>query len=205
MQHRHSELRTCQLPPAHSILKRVFNTPEKVKELALACGVKTTHVHKWLRGGESSAPSDLDRLCKVIFLAATFGEEGISGAGLIADYVREYFLTIVEQSATPYADEQDRVSDSSELLREATDAVNALVSGAICRNPQRIGQAARQGRRGHQPPERHADGGAEMSAQPQPKSTPQARAIFGLAKERGLDEADCAPSSRGDESCRAGR
>ena len=112
MQHRHSELRTCQLPPAHSILKRVFNTPEKVKELALACGVKTTHVHKWLRGGESSAPSDLDRLCKVIFLAATFGEEGISGAGLIADYVREYFLTIVEQSATPYADEQDRVSNS---------------------------------------------------------------------------------------------
>ena len=29
-----------------------------------------------------------------------------------------------------------------------------------------------------------------MSAQPQPKSTPQVRAIFGLAKERGLDEAE---------------
>jgi hypothetical protein len=119
-------LRTAQLPKPHEILRRVFNTPEKVKALALELGLSTNHVHKLLRG---AASSDLDRLCAAIFLASTFGDDGVRGAGLIADYVHEYRLTIIEQSATPYDGEHDRVLDSSSLLREATEAVDALMTG----------------------------------------------------------------------------
>jgi hypothetical protein len=110
-------------------MRRVFNTPEKVKAYALEAGVSTNHVHKWLRGGESGAPSDLDRLCSAIFLATTFGPEGVRGAGLLADYVREYMLTIVEQSASPYADEEERRHDAMSLFGEAKDAVEALTLG----------------------------------------------------------------------------
>lgn len=120
-------LRTCQLPEPHEILRRVFNTPDKVKALALLCSVHTNTVHKWLRGGDSSAPSDLDRLCKAIFLATTFGEEGVRGAGLIAEYVREYFLIIIEQS-TPYNDHSELVSDAVVLLRLATWATDAMLT-----------------------------------------------------------------------------
>lgn len=122
-------LSSAQLPKPHEILRRVFNTPDKVKALALEDGVSTNHAHKWLRGGESSAPSNLDRLCAEIFLATTFGPEGVRGAGLIADYVHEYLLTIIEQSASPYDGEHDRVLDSAALLREATEAVEALMTG----------------------------------------------------------------------------
>src|SRR4051794_2802642 len=107
-------LRNCQLPPEHEILNRVFNTPEKKKRLAnevLFCEV--THVHKLLRG---AARSDLGRLCAAITLAASFPDEtwehegeSLRRAGLLADYVREHYTTIVEENALPYADEHERV------------------------------------------------------------------------------------------------
>jgi transcriptional regulator with XRE-family HTH domain len=124
-----NRLHTATLPPPHEILARVFNTPEKVRQLARCCGVSDNHAYKWLRDGDTGAPSDLDRLCKAIFLASTFGADGLKDAGLIADYVREYFVTLVEMSAEPYAGEHERVLDSAELLREASEAVDALLTG----------------------------------------------------------------------------
>lgn len=117
------------LPPAHQIMARVFDSPEKVRQLARCCGVSDNHAYKWLRDGGTGAPSDLDRLCRVIFLASTFGPDGIRGAGLIADYVREFYVSLVEMSAEPYADERSRVIDSTDLLREAAEAVEALSLG----------------------------------------------------------------------------
>jgi hypothetical protein len=73
----------AQLPPAHQIMARVFDTPEKVRLLARCCGVSDNHPYKWLRDGGTGAPSDLDRLCKVIFPASTFGADGMKGAGLL--------------------------------------------------------------------------------------------------------------------------
>lgn len=124
-----AEQRPNALPPAHEILARVFNTTEKVKQLARACGVSDNHAYKWLRGGGTGEPSDLDRVCKIMFLASTFGAEGLKGAGLISEYVREHFASIQEMSAEPYASEHDRVIDSAELLREAAEAVEALSVG----------------------------------------------------------------------------
>lgn len=119
----------ANLPPAHQIMARVFDTPEKVRQLARCCGVSDNHAYKWLRDGGTGAPSDLDRLCKVIFLASTFGTEGIRGAGLIVHYVREFFDALVELSAEPYQSEYERVVDSTEILREAAEAVEALSLG----------------------------------------------------------------------------
>lgn len=119
-------LHTPTLPPPHEILARVFDTPDNVKRLARLNGVSDNHADKWLRGGESSSPSNLERLCKEIFLASRFD---LAGAGLIADYVREYYVTLVEMSATPYEGEHERVLDSAELLREASEAVDALLTG----------------------------------------------------------------------------
>jgi hypothetical protein len=119
-------LHTAALPPPHEILARVFDEPDKVKRLARLHGVSDNHADKWLRGGESSSPSNLERLCKEIFLASRFD---LKGAGLIADYVREYYVTLVEMSAEPYAGEHERVMDSAELLREASEAVDALLTG----------------------------------------------------------------------------
>lgn len=124
-----NRLHTAALPPPHEILARVFDTPERVRQLARCCGVSDNHAYKWLRDGDTGAPSDLDRLCKVIFLASTFGDEGMKGAGLIADYVREFYVALVEMSAEPYAGEHERVMDSAELLREASEAVDALLTG----------------------------------------------------------------------------
>ena len=117
------------LPPAHQILARVFDTPEKVRLLARCCGVSDNHAYKWLRDGGTGAPSDLDRICKVIFLASTFGPEGMKGAGLIADYVREFHVSLVELSAEPYQSDHERVVDSTSILREAAEAVEALSLG----------------------------------------------------------------------------
>ena len=119
----------ANLPPAHQILSRVFDTPEKVRQLARCCGVSDNHAYKWLRDGGTGAPSDLDRLCKVIFLASTFGTDGMKGAGLISDYVREFYVSLVELSAEPYASEHERVVDSTDILREAAEAVEALSLG----------------------------------------------------------------------------
>ncbi|MBV8857892.1 MAG: hypothetical protein JOZ02_13240 [Acidobacteria bacterium] len=116
----------AQLPPAHEIMARVFDTPDKVRQLARCCSVSDNHAYKWLRGGESGASSDLDRLCKVIFLASTFGADGMKGAGLLVDYVREFYVSLVELGAEPYHCEHERVVDSTEILREAAEAVEAL-------------------------------------------------------------------------------
>src|ERR687894_588996 len=116
----------AQLPPAHEIMARVFDTPDKVRQLARCCGVSDNHAYKWLRDGGPGAPSDLDRLCKVIFLASSFGPEGMKGAGLIVDYVREFHVSLVELSAEPYQSEHERVVDSTDILREAAEAVEAL-------------------------------------------------------------------------------
>jgi hypothetical protein len=124
-----NDLRTSPLPPAHELMARVFDTPEKVRRLARCCGVSDNHAYKWLRDGGTGAPSDLDRLCRIIFLASTFGADGTKGAGLVADYVRQYYVAIVEMSAEPYASEHERVVDSAELLREAAEAVQALSLG----------------------------------------------------------------------------
>ena len=110
-------------------MARVFDTPEKVRQLARCCSVSDNHAYKWLRDGGTGAPSDLDRLCKVIFLASTFGAEGMKGAGLLVHYVREFFDVLVELSAEPYSCEHDRVVDSTEILREAAEAVEALSLG----------------------------------------------------------------------------
>jgi hypothetical protein len=117
------------LPPAHEIMARVFDTPDKVRQLARCCGVSDNHSYKWLRDGGTGAPSDLDRLCRIIFLASTFGADGMRGAGLIADYVREFYVSLVELEAEPYACEHARVVDSTEILREAAEAVEALSLG----------------------------------------------------------------------------
>lgn len=122
-------MRNAQLPPPHEIMARVFDTPDKVRRLARACGVSPNHAYKWLRDGGTGAPSDLDRLCRIIFLASTFGPDGVRGAGLIADYVREHFVSIVELGAGPYASDRERVVDSAELLRNAAEAVEALSLG----------------------------------------------------------------------------
>lgn len=121
-----NRLHTPALPPPHEILARVFDSPEKVKRLARLNGVSDNHADKWLRGGESSAPSNLERLCKELFLASRFD---LARAGLIADYVREYYVSIVEISAEPYTSEHERVVDSAGLLREAAEAVEALSLG----------------------------------------------------------------------------
>jgi hypothetical protein len=118
-----NRLQTAALPPPHEILARVFNDPDRVKRLARLNGVSDNHADKWLRGGESSSPSNLERLCKEIFLATRFD---VRGAGVIADYVREFYLSLVEMSAEPYAGEHERVVDGTGLLREATEAVIAL-------------------------------------------------------------------------------
>ena len=110
-------------------MARVFDTPEKVRQLARCCSVSDNHAYKWLRDGGTGAPSDLDRLCKVIFLASTFSSDGMKGAGLIVHYVREFYDALVELSAEPYRDEHDRVVDSTSLLREAAEAVEALSLG----------------------------------------------------------------------------
>jgi transcriptional regulator with XRE-family HTH domain len=119
----------ANLPPAHEILARVFDTPDKVRQLARCCGVSDNHAYKWLRDGGTGAPSDLDRLCKVIFLASTFGADGMKGAGLIVHYVREFFDALVELSAEPYQSEHERVVESTQILREAAEAVEALSLG----------------------------------------------------------------------------
>lgn len=119
----------ANLPPAHEIMSRVFDTPDKVRQLARCCGVSDNHAYKWLRDGGTGAPSDLDRLCKVIFLAFTFGTDGMKGAGLIVHYVREFFDSLVELTAEPYSSEHERVIDSTEILREAAEAVEALSLG----------------------------------------------------------------------------
>lgn len=122
-----NRLQTAQLPPPYEILARVFDSPDKVKHLARLNGVSDHHADKWLRGGESSAPSNLERLCKEIFLASRFS---IEGAGLVADYVREYYVSIVELGAGGgYATERERVVDSAALLHEAAEAVEALSLG----------------------------------------------------------------------------
>jgi len=124
-------LRNCQLPPESEILTRVFNTPEKKRRLAnevLFCEVQ--HVHKILRG---AVRSDLGRVCAAITLAATFPDESwepegesLRRAGLLADYVREHYLLIVEMDSPPYSSERDRVAHSLDILREAQQAVEAL-------------------------------------------------------------------------------
>jgi hypothetical protein len=119
----------AQLPSAHEILARVFDTPGKVRQLARCCSVSDNHAYKWLRGGETGAPSDLDRLCRIIFLASTFGADGMRGAGLLVYYVREFFDALVELSAEPYQSEHERVVDSTSILREAAEAVEALSLG----------------------------------------------------------------------------
>jgi hypothetical protein len=118
-----NRLQTATLPPPHEILARVFDSPDKVRKLARLNGISDHHADKWLRGGESSSPSNLERLCKEIFLATRFD---VRGAGLVADYVREFYLSLVEMSAEPYGGEHERVMDSADLLREATEAVIAL-------------------------------------------------------------------------------
>lgn len=120
---------TPSLPAPHTIMARAFDTPDKVRALAREMGVSPNHAYKWLRGGGTGAPSDLDRVCKMIFLAATFGEDGMRGAGLIADYFREFYVALVEMSAEPYGSDRERVADGTELLREAADAVEALSLG----------------------------------------------------------------------------
>lgn len=124
-----NERRTARLPPPHELMARVFDTPEKVRRLARTCGVSDNHAYKWLRDGGTGAPSDLDRLCRIIFLASTFGPDGMKGAGLLADYVREVYVVTVELSAEPYASDHERVIDSAELLHEAAEAVQALSLG----------------------------------------------------------------------------
>ena len=119
----------ANLPPACWIMAQVFNTPEKVRQLARCCGVSDNHAYKWLRDGGTGAPSDLDRLCKIIFLASTFGADGMTGAALISGYVGEFYLSLVELSAEPYSSEHERVVDSTEILREAAEAVEALSLG----------------------------------------------------------------------------
>lgn len=119
----------AKLPLAHQIMARVFDSPDKVRQLARCCGVSDNHAYKWLRDGATGAPSDLDRLCRIIFLASTFGADGMRGAGLIADYVREFYISLVELGAEPYLDEHERVVDSTEILREAAEAVEALSLG----------------------------------------------------------------------------
>ena len=111
------------------MMARVFDTPDKVRQLARCCGVSDNHAYKWLRDGGTGAPSDLDRLCRIIFLASTFGADGMKGAGLIVHYVREFFDSLVELEAEPYRDEHERVIDSTEILREAAEAVEALSLG----------------------------------------------------------------------------
>ena len=110
-------------------MARVFDTPDKVRRLARCCGVSDNHAYKWLRGGETGAPSDLDRLCRIIFLASTFGAEGMKGAGLLVYYVREFYDALVELSAEPYHSEHERVVDSTSILKEAAEAVEALSLG----------------------------------------------------------------------------
>jgi transcriptional regulator with XRE-family HTH domain len=119
----------ANLPPAHQIMARVFDTPDKVRQLARCCGVSDNHAYKWLRDGGTGAPSDLDRLCRIIFLASTFGPDGMKGAGLIVHYVREFFDSLVELTVEPYQSEHERVIDSTEILREAAEAVEALSLG----------------------------------------------------------------------------
>jgi hypothetical protein len=119
----------ANLPPAHELMARVFDTPDKVRRLARCCGVSDNHAYKWLRGGETGAPSDLDRLCRIIFLASTFGAEGMKGAGLLVYYVREFYDALVELSAEPYHSEHERVVDSTSILKEAAEAVEALSLG----------------------------------------------------------------------------
>ena len=113
-------------------MARVFDTPEKVKRLARTCGVSDNHAYKWLRDGGTGAPSDLDRLCRIIFLVTTWGD--MKGAGLLADYVREFYLSIRELEAQGYASEHERVVDSTDLLKEAAEAVEALSLGKPSRD-----------------------------------------------------------------------
>jgi hypothetical protein len=53
----------------------------------------------------------------------------MKGAGLIADYVREFYVSIQELDVQAYTSEHERVIDSTELLREAAEAVEALSLG----------------------------------------------------------------------------
>lgn len=124
-----NDLRTAALPPAHEIMARVFDTTEKVRRLARCCGVSDNHAYKWLRDGGTGAPSDLDRVCRIIFLVLTWGD--LEGAGLIADYVREAYCSARELSAEPYRAQLERVADALDLLRKAHDAAQLLSLGTV--------------------------------------------------------------------------
>ncbi|MGB9181119.1 MAG: hypothetical protein WCB68_17940 [Pyrinomonadaceae bacterium] len=127
---------TCQLPAAHEIYSRVFNSPHKIKRFAnevLYC--KVQHAHKILRG---AVRSDLARLCDTITLAASFQIEpyekedaNLFRAGLLADYPREHhFMLTEEHSSCGYASREERMNDGLEIFHQAADAIDALMSGA---------------------------------------------------------------------------
>lgn len=129
-----NQLRTQALPPEHEILSRVFNTPDKKKRLAHEVyGCEVQHIHKILRG---EVRSDLGRVCAAINLAATFPDESwepagasLYRAGILADYVREFYILILEMEAAPYAGEHDRVVSAMDILRESQQAIEALALG----------------------------------------------------------------------------
>jgi hypothetical protein len=123
-------LNTATLPQPHEILSRVFNTPEKKRALARVNGIRVESVHRWLRDGGTGERSNLDRVVVEMTLAVReFGPEGRRAAGLVADYLREVFISLVEEDAEPYSDEHERVIDSAELMREANEALDAMLTG----------------------------------------------------------------------------
>lgn len=121
------ETRTPQLLQPHEVMALVFDTPRKRAVLARRMGVSDNHVDKWCRDGGTGAPSDLDRVIKLMQTASDLGTpEDVS---LIAGCVETHARAIRDAGAAPYSCEHERVLDSAELLREATEAVDALMTG----------------------------------------------------------------------------
>jgi hypothetical protein len=122
-----NSLHTEPLLKPHEVMAQVLDTPEKRKNFARRMGVSDNHVDKWCRAGGTGAPSDLDRVIKLMQFAS---DEGSSeDVTLVAECVRLNAATILSARAEPYRSEHDRVVDSAGLLREASEAVDALMTG----------------------------------------------------------------------------
>ena len=111
----------------HEVMALVFDTPRKRAALARRMGVSDNHVDKWCRDGGTGAASDIDRVVKVMQCASDVGTA--SDVALISGCVHTHSIAIQNAGAAGYGSEHERVMDSAAILREATEAVDAMMTG----------------------------------------------------------------------------
>jgi phage gp29-like protein len=98
--------------------------------VAQLLGIGADYVRKWRREPESEdAPtasghrSILDRICNL--LDAVFLVNP-SGAGLVVNHIIEHHQDLLETHALPFTTDADKASSVSNLLTQATEAINRL-------------------------------------------------------------------------------